>query len=131
MRRTLLIVAVASMIAATAAGCGETSEPQGPVDVTFATQPDPPRMGENSFDVRVTQGGQPVTDADVAVEFFMPAMPEMNMAEMRNTVPLAHAGDGRYQGTGNIMMSGNWEATITVRREGQVAGTETLSIVAR
>jgi hypothetical protein len=128
----LLVVIVATAIAAlSTAGCGGANEPQGPVDVTFATQPDPPRMGENSFDVRVTAGGQPVTDADVAVEFFMPAMPEMNMAEMRNTVPLTHAGDGRYQGTGNVMMSGNWDATVTVTRDGQVAGTKKFPITAK
>src|SRR5688572_11671870 len=122
----IMVVTVVAMISI--AGCAGGNEPQGPVDVTFATQSDPPRMGENSFDVRVTAGGQPVTDADVAVEFFMPAMPEMNMAEMRNTVPLTHAGDGRYQGAGNVMMSGNWDATVTVTRDGQVAGTKKFPI---
>ena len=98
--------------------------------MTLSSQPDPPRMGENSFGVTVTAGGAPVTDADVAVEFFMPAMPEMKMAEMRNTVPLTHMGEGRYEGTGTIMMSGNWDATVTVTRGGEVAATETFAITA-
>ena len=61
----------------------------------------------------------------------MPAMPEMNMAEMRNTVPLTHAGDGRYQGTGNVMMSGNWDATVTVARGGGITATEKFAITAK
>ena len=52
------------------------------------------RTGENNFEVMVMSGGQPVTDADVSVEFFMAAMPAMNMPEMRNSVPLKHGGGG-------------------------------------
>ena len=48
--------------------------------VTLTTQPDPPRMGETTFEATVTQGGQPVTDAAVSVELYMPAMPEMKKA---------------------------------------------------
>jgi hypothetical protein len=129
--KLLIVVIVAAIAAFSTAACGGSDEPQGPLDVTFATQPDPPRVGENSFDVRVAADGQPVTDADVAVEFFMPAMPEMNMAEMRNTVPLTHAGDGRYQGTGNVMMSGNWDATVTVTRGGGITATEKFAITAK
>ena len=36
-------------------------------------------------------GGQPVTDADVLVLFFMPAMPSMNMPAMRRETKLSHA----------------------------------------
>src|SRR5687768_11757699 len=73
---------------------------------------------ENTVEVTVTEGGAPVTDANVTVEFVMPAMPSMNMAEMRNSFPLAHAGDGRYRGTGSVSMSGGWDATVVATRNG-------------
>jgi len=79
----------------------------------------------------VMSGGQPVTDADVSVEFFMPAMPAMNMAEMRNTVALRHEGSGRYRGAGNVMMAGNWDATVSVRRGGEVIGSQKFPVTAK
>ena len=103
----------------------------GNVEVTLTTQPDPPRMGETTFDAMVMQGGQPVTDADVSVELFMAAMPSMNMAEMKNSVPLKHEGNGRYSGAGNVMMAGSWDATVSVKRGGQEIGNRKVAIVAK
>ena len=108
-----------------------TEKPAGNVEVTLTTQPDPPRMGETTFETMVRMGGQPVTDADVSVELFMPAMPAMKMPEMRNTVALKHEGGGRYRGTGNVMMAGNWDATVRVTRDGQEVGARKVPIVAK
>jgi Cu(I)/Ag(I) efflux system membrane fusion protein/cobalt-zinc-cadmium efflux system membrane fusion protein len=78
----------------------------------------------------VMAGGQPVTDADVSLEFFMPAMPAMKMAEMRNSVPLKHEGAGRYRGAGNVMMAGSWDVTVSVKRNGQEIGSHKLEVAA-
>lgn len=142
------------IIAAVAAACGGGGEPQdnnmnnmpapgaqapaaatdapaGAVDISLTMQPDPPRMGEITFEAMVTSGGQPVTDADVSVELFMAAMPSMNMAEMRNTAALTHEGGGRYRGMGNVMMAGNWDATVSVKRGGQQVGARKVPITAK
>jgi hypothetical protein len=103
----------------------------GNVDVTLMTEPDPPRTGEATFDAMVTQGGQPVTDADVSVALFMAAMPSMNMPEMKNSVALKHEGNGRYRGTGTVMMAGSWDATVSVKRGGQEIGNRKVAIVAK
>ena len=103
----------------------------GDIDITFDSQPDPPRMGENTFEVVVTSSGEPVTDANVAVDFFMPAMPSMNMPEMKNSVPLQHEGSGRYRGAGNVMMAGTWNVTVRVTRGGQEVGSRTLELAAK
>jgi len=101
------------------------------IEITFNSVPDPPRTGENTFDVMVMSAGQPVTDVDVAVEFFMAAMPSMNMPEMRNTVALKHEGGGRYRGSGNVMMAGSWDATVTVKRGGQQIGSQKFPVTAK
>ena len=101
------------------------------VDITLRSEPDPPKMGENTFEVMVMSGGQPVTDADVAVELFMPAMPQMKMPEMRNSVPLKHEGNGQYRGTGNVMMAGSWDATVSVKRAGQEVGSRKFPVTAK
>ena len=103
----------------------------GNVEVTLTTQPDPPKMGETTFEAMVMQGGQPVMDADVSVVLFMAAMPSMNMPEMKNSVALKHEGNGRYRGTGSVMMAGSWDATVSVKRGGQELGMHKVAIVAK
>ena len=61
----------------------------------------------------------------------MPAMPTMNMPAMRNEVKLSPTGSGIYRGTGQVMMAGRWDATITVTRAGQRLGSSQTTVVAR
>jgi hypothetical protein len=133
MRRTtvgVIVVMAALAVASCGGGQENTGGGQG-VEIAFASQPDPPTTEENTFAATVTQNGVPVTDAEVAVEFYMPAMPSMNMAEMRNSVPLKHESGGRYTGAGRMMMAGRWDATVTVTRGGQVIGSEKLPVTAK
>jgi hypothetical protein len=147
MKRLMLAVVLVS-ISLAAFGCGGGQQPasneaapaaQAPPPAPAAsTQPleitldesQPIKMGENALEVMVTQDGQPVTDADVSVQFFMPAMPQMKMAEMKNTVPLKHEGGGRYRGTGSVMMAGTWDTTVMVMRGGQEIGSRKLEVTA-
>lgn len=131
---------IAGVLAGACSGGGERpaqnardagQPPSGDVNVTLTTQPDPPRTGEATFEATVTQGGQPVTDASVSVELYMPAMPEMKMAEMRSAMALTHEGGGRYRGMGNVMMAGSWDATVTVMRQGQQVAAHKVPLVAK
>lgn len=102
------------------------------LDITFRSQPDPPRTGETLFEVVVKDGsGQPVTDAEVTVQLFMPAMPTMNMPAMRNETKLPHVGGGVYRGPGQVMMAGRWDVTVTIVKNGQQLGRKQLAVVAR
>jgi hypothetical protein len=143
MRPRSTVIALLATASLFAVGCGDGTEPNNSgtpsggaatgqnVEVTLTSEPDPPRTGENTFDVMVMSGGQPVTDADVSVELFMAAMPEMKMPEMRNSVALKHEGGGRYRGAGNVMMAGNWDATVSVKRGGQEIASQKLPITAK
>ena len=154
MKRLSAALGAAVIGSVLAAGCGGGGEPQdnnmgnrpmpmpaarapaaapatGNVEVTLTTQPDPPSTGEATFEAVVMQDGQPVTDADVSVELFMAAMPSMKMPEMKNSIALEHEGEGRYRGTGNVMMAGSWDATVSVKRGGQEIGNRTVAIVAK
>ena len=94
--------------------------------------PDPPKTGENQLEVTVKDAtGKPIDDAEVSVQFFMPAMPTMNMPAMRSEAKLSPAGKGVYRGTGQVMMAGRWDATVIVTRGGQRLGTRQLPVVAR
>jgi RND family efflux transporter MFP subunit len=100
--------------------------------ITFRTVPDPPKTGDNQLEATVKDAqGKPIDDADVRVQFFMPAMPTMNMPAMKSDAKLAPAGGGVYRGSGQVMMAGRWDATVTVVRGGQRLGTKQLPLVAR
>jgi hypothetical protein len=122
------------VMVATACGGGNEAAPPAPagdqLDIRL-TSPGDPRLGENTFEVMVMQGSQPVADADVSLELFMAAMPSMNMPEMRINVPLTAAGEGRYRGTGSVSMGGAWDANVMVMRGGQHLGDRTITIVAK
>jgi hypothetical protein len=125
MKRLVCVLGLVVM----AAACGADTTP-GALDVRL-TSPVDPRLGENAFEVVVMEGAKPMVDADVSLELFMAAMPSMNMPEMRASVPLTHAGDGRYRGTGSVAMGGAWDANVMVMRGGQHLGDKTVTIVAR
>jgi RND family efflux transporter MFP subunit len=102
------------------------------LDIAFHTLPDPARTGDNQFEAVVRDAsGKSVDDADVSVQLFMPAMPTMNMPAMRNETKLSRVGGGVYRGSGQVMMAGRWDATVTVVRGGQRLGTKRLPVVAR
>ena len=138
MTNRLMLAVVLGSMALAALACGGGQQP-GSNEAAPAAQPleitldesQPIKSGENTLEVMVMQGGQPVTDADVSVQFFMPAMPEMKMAEMKNTVPLKHEGGGRYRGTGNVMMAGKWDTTVMVMRGGQEIGSRKIEVTAK
>lgn len=100
--------------------------------ITFATVPDPPKTGENQLEATVKDAsGKPIDDAEVSVQFFMPAMPIMNMPAMKSDAKLSPAGGGVYRGTGQLMTAGRWDTTVTVTRGGQRLGTKQLQVAAR
>ena len=101
------------------------------VDIAFRTTPDPPTTGDNQMEATIKDAsGKPIDGADVSVQFFMPAMPTMNMPAMRSETKLTPAGNGTYRGPGQVMMAGQWQATVTVTRGGQRLGSKQLPIVA-
>ncbi len=95
-------------------------------------QPKAVKAGDNQFEVTVKGAdGKPVTDADVSVLFVMPAMPAMKMAEMRNEVKLKPSGAGMYMGTGNVMMAGKWNVTVSVKQGGKDLGQKKRILTAK
>lgn len=100
--------------------------------IVLRTKPDPPRTGENTFEVEVTGAdGQPLVDAHVKLTLFMPAMPSMNMPAMSSEATLAPAGAGVYRGSALISMAGRWDVTITAARGGQRVVARHTTLVAR
>lgn len=99
--------------------------------IEFLSHPDPPHMGTNLLQVKVTAGGAAVTGADVAVRFFMPAMPEMGMAAMSASAQLAEKTPGLYEGSVELSMGGTWQVTVSATKQGQAVATKKFSVNAK
>ena len=89
--------------------------------VSFRSDPATPQGGAEAalhFSVQDATG-KPVTDAQVQVTLFMPAMPAMGMAEMHETATLTASGS-EYAGHIKVPTSGTWTVTVVVSRGGQL-----------
>jgi hypothetical protein len=100
------------------------------VDIMLTSKPSPPKTGDNTFEVMVKDAaGKPITDAEVTAMFYMGAMGAM--PEMKNNVTLKHQKEGRYVGTGQVMMAGKWDVTVMVKRAGKEIGSKKFPVTAK
>ena len=114
------------------AGISATGPATGGIAITLASDPNPPKSGDNSFAVTVKQAdGSPITDGTVKAMFSMPAMPSMNMPAMKSDATLVHEGGGTYRGPGQLSMAGTWDVTVAVSRNGREVGNQRFSLVAK
>jgi Cu(I)/Ag(I) efflux system membrane fusion protein/cobalt-zinc-cadmium efflux system membrane fusion protein len=113
-------------------GASSRAGPVASLDIAFRSMTDPPKAGDNVFEVSVKDAdGRPLADADVSVTLFMPAMPTMSMPAMRNQVRLPPVGAGVYRGPGQVLMGGRWEATVSVSKDGRQLGSRQFPLVAK
>src|SRR6185295_1808401 len=100
--------------------------------VTMQTEPELPRVGVNSFEVKAFDpSGAAIADADISLILSMPAMPSMNMPAMHSTMALKANGSGTYTGAGPISMAGRWDVTVIVRRHNQPPGSTKTTLIVR
>ncbi len=99
------------------------------VTIDYSSTPSPPKVGTNTFRVKLTgTGGAAVTGAQVTVTFFMPAMPAMGMSAMRTVATLGEKGNGIYEGPGEVQMRGSWQVTIVASKNGQTLAQKQLDV---
>ncbi|MGA2349104.1 MAG: efflux RND transporter periplasmic adaptor subunit [Terracidiphilus sp.] len=91
--------------------------------IAFHANPDPLKAGEDAqFQVNLTDGNQkPITDAQVTVSLVMPAMPFMDMPEMKSSFNLSWAaGSQMYMGKGQAPSPGSWNVLVEAHKNGGV-----------
>jgi RND family efflux transporter MFP subunit len=105
------------------------SAPAGTIEIT--TNPSPPHKGSNEILVTVRDSsGRQVTDAQVSVVFFMPAMPAMGMAAMRVEAAATPKGNGQYAAIVNLGSGGTWSLTAVAAKGGEQIATRQLNLSA-
>ncbi len=78
-----------------------------------------PVLGDNNIEIELKDAtGEPVTDAKVVVNYYMPPMPRM--APMNYTVDAKLKGE-RYKATMNFIMSGPWIIAVKIIHAGKTS----------
>ncbi len=99
--------------------------------ITLTTTPSPLGLGQNRFDVTITDGsGRPISDADVVLSLVMPADSKTKHPEMRTEGKLNTAGGGKYSGVAMVTMAGTWDITVTATQSGKPLGQRKSSLTA-
>ncbi|MBI2486780.1 MAG: efflux RND transporter periplasmic adaptor subunit [Deltaproteobacteria bacterium] len=90
------------------------------VNISFSTDGGTPKVGGNSFRIILTDmDGNPIKDAKVDIQLYMPPMPAMGMPAMNIPAEAKPVEDGLYVAEVNIPMSGSGQVKVTVTRPGK------------
>lgn len=94
---------------------GPQEQKVGDMTLALSTVPTPPRVGENTLRIRLTdEKGKTITNARVSMSYTMP-MP--GMSPVRAEAALSK--EGFYEAKANLAMGGTWEVTVTVTIPGK------------
>jgi len=95
----------------------EITKNVGDLAVLITIDKNPPVTGDNKITVAIKDAaGKPVTDASVAIDYGMPAMPGMGAMSYKTKTALK--GD-KYIATLNFSMAGPWYVNIKIIRAGK------------
>ena len=95
----------------------ELTKKAGEYTVLVTIDKNPPVTGKNNMAVGIKDAaGKDVTDATVAIDYVMPAMPGMPAMNYKANAGLK---DKRYVATVDFSMSGPWSVSIKITRAGK------------
>ncbi|MEN6509802.1 MAG: FixH family protein [Smithella sp.] len=95
----------------------ELTKKAGEYTVLVTIDKNPPVTGKNNMAVGIKDAaGKDVTDATVAIDYGMPAMPGMPAMSYKAGASLK---DKRYVATVDFSMSGPWSVSIKITRVGK------------
>lgn len=97
----------------------EIKKKAGEYDVTVTFDRNPPVAGDNAVSIEIKDAsGKYVNDAQVRVEYSMPAM--MGMPAMNYKTDAVLKGD-EYKATLGLSMSGSWNLAVKITKAGKTS----------
>lgn len=96
----------------------EVTKQAGEYEIQAKLEKNPPIVGKNSIEIEIKQGGKPVTDAKVLVNYYMPPMPRMAPMNYKTDAKLKRQ---KYDASMNFIMAGPWYISIIVNHSGRVS----------
>lgn len=122
MKRAMLLALITLFLAGLAeAGDYVIEKKAGDLSVTVRIDRSPPVVGSNNLEIGLKDiAGREVTDATVAVDYSMAAMPGMPAMNYKTGTRIQK---GKYVTAINLSMAGPWTVTIRISRQGKTAST--------
>ncbi|HXX81766.1 MAG TPA: FixH family protein [Thermodesulfovibrionales bacterium] len=97
----------------------EVKKKAGDFDVQVAIDKNPPVVGDNNVKIEIKDSsGKYVTDAKVAIDYRMPAMPGMPAMNYRADAELKGS---EYKAKMNLSMPGSWNIAVKITRAGKTS----------
>jgi hypothetical protein len=120
MKKTAIVALVMLLAAGVVYAKGyEVQKKAGEYDVTVTIDRNPPITGDNAVSISVKDAtGKLVKDAQVKVEYSMPAMP--GMPAMNYKADAVLQGD-EYKAVMGLSMSGSWNIAIKITKAGKTS----------
>ncbi|MBF6570287.1 MAG: efflux RND transporter periplasmic adaptor subunit [Candidatus Binataceae bacterium] len=110
---------------------GQTAEATPQARIEFTSDPTPLARGNNKVTVTLRDSKDaPISGAQVAVSFYMAAMPAMGMAAMRAQGTAQDQGNGTYAASIDLPGGGTWSLTITASKGGNTIATKQVDVSA-
>lgn len=114
MKRLILIVLSILIVAGIAyAKEYEVKKAVDGYEVIARIDKNPPAVGKNNITILITRDNIPVTDANVTVQYSMPAMPGMPPMDYKTDATLKGK---EYVATMDLSMSGPWNIAIKIKK---------------
>lgn len=117
-------VAVISLILFLIAGMAyakdyEVKKKAGDYNVEIKIDKNPPVVGDNNIEIEIKDAsGKYVTDANVKIDYVMPAMPGMPAMNYKTDAALK---GNAYKAKMNLSMSGAWNIAVKITRGGKTS----------
>jgi multidrug efflux pump subunit AcrA (membrane-fusion protein) len=110
---------------------GQASEAIPQASIAFTSDPNPLVRGHNKVIVTLRDSkGAPISGAQVAVSFYMAAMPAMGMAAMHAQGTADDQGNGTYAANIDLPSGGTWSLAITASKGGHPIATKQMDVSA-
>jgi Cu(I)/Ag(I) efflux system membrane fusion protein/cobalt-zinc-cadmium efflux system membrane fusion protein len=112
-------------------GAGQNSEAIPQASIEFTSDPTPLVRGHNKVIAMLRDSkGAPISGAQVAMSFYMAAMPAMGMAAMHAQGIANDQGNGAYAAHIELPSGGTWSLTINASKDGHPLGTKQVDVSA-
>lgn len=113
-KRILSVVSIILLIAGIAyAKDYEVNKKTGDYDVKVSIDKNPPSVGKNNLTIEIKNAsGVKVTNAEVKVEYSMPAMSGMPAMNYKSDATLDN---DEYKATIDLSMGGSWNITVRIK----------------
>ena len=108
--KKILLVLTALLITTSLHAAAYSKDAKFRTTKVHVTSSQPLSAGSNTLLFEIRQKGTLSKELDVAVKAFMPAMP--GMPAMTSKAKAKNLGNGKYQVTVNLAMSGTWQLHI-------------------